>query len=192
MDNKLKIINYLGKEFDKENTMHELASILRIPYASFHRTVNNMEDLLVIRQIGKSKTLKLNLNNPVIECYLAIASEEERKVFVKKKPVIRIIQKELDTDDIVLLFGSYAQGKERDKSDIDMMIVNKSGGKTISFSQHELIFRKEINPMFFKETEFKSMIKDKDENVGKQAVRSHIVLNNPRNFWNLVIDAIRH
>lgn len=190
MDNKLKIINYLGKKFDCEFTMHELSKILAIPYASFYRTIKEMDDILIIRQIGKSKTLKLNPESPVIQSYLAISSEEEKKRFLENKPVIRIIEKELDTKDVVILFGSYAKGKERGKSDIDIMVINKSGNRTISFLKHELVFRKKINPIFFKEKEFKVMIKDKDENVGKQTIRDHIVLKNPIHFWDMVIDAI--
>ena len=64
MDNKLKIINYLGKN-QKGYTMHELSRNLNIPYASFYRTVQQLKDLLLIEPVGKSKVLKLNMNNPV-------------------------------------------------------------------------------------------------------------------------------
>jgi len=46
--------------------MHELANILEIPYASFYRAVDGMQDILMINRIGKSKTLQLNLKNHVI------------------------------------------------------------------------------------------------------------------------------
>jgi len=191
MNNKLIIVNYLGKAFDEEFTMHQLSKILQIPYASFYRTINDMQDLLIINKIGKSKTLRLNLENPVIQSYLAISSEEEKKSFLQKKPIIRAIHKGLYTKDIVLLFGSHAKGKEREKSDIDLMVINRSGDQTISFSRHELIFEKQINPLFFKLQEFRAMLRDKEENVGKQALRNHIVLNNPERFWDVVINAIQ-
>ena len=191
MDNKLKIINYLGKEFDKEFTMHELSRILKIPYASFYRTVDGMRDLLIIKKIGKAKTLKLSLVNPVIRSYLAISSEEEKRLFLLKKPIIKAIHRDLNTKDIVLLFGSYAKGEEREKSDIDLMVINRSGDKTISFSRHEMIFDRQINPMFFKVQEYKAMLKDNEENVGKQALRGHIILNNPEHFWDVVLNAIQ-
>ncbi len=184
------IINHLGKEFDKEFTMHELSKKLHIPYASFYRTINKMKELLAIKEIGKAKTLKLNLQNPVIQSYLAISSEEEKRSFLERNPMIREISKDLRVEDIVLLFGSYAKGEEGKKSDIDLMIINKSGNKTISFSKYELIFDKQINPVFLKIPEFQEMIKDNEENVGKQALRNHIVLNNPNHFWNVVLDAI--
>ncbi len=55
MDNKQKIINYLGKHLEERFTMHELSKLLTIPYASFYRTIQQMKDLLITETIGKSK-----------------------------------------------------------------------------------------------------------------------------------------
>jgi len=57
MENKLQIINYLGKNMGKRFTMHELSKLLNIPYASFYRTIQQMKDILIIKEIGKSKTI---------------------------------------------------------------------------------------------------------------------------------------
>ncbi len=190
MDNRLKIINYLGKNIDREFTMHELSRTLKIPYASFYRAVQEMNGLLIIKKVGKSKTLKLNLESQTIDSYLAISSEQEKEGFIKNKPLIKIINKNLNTKDIVLLFGSYAKGTEAKHSDIDIIVINKKGDRTISFSNQEILFNKEINPMFFKEREFILMLREKEENVGKQALKGHIVLNNPKRFWEVVLDAV--
>ncbi len=191
MNNILKILNYLGKNPEKEFTMHELSKILKIPYATFYRKILNIQDMLIIKVVGNSKVIRLDRENKIIQSYLTISSEEEKKEFLKNRPLIRIIGDELDTDDVVLIFGSYALGKESEKSDMDIMIINKSGKRTISFSKYETIHDIEINPLFFKEKEFKTMIKETNENVGKQVLKNHIVLNNPKRFWEVVLDAIR-
>ena len=190
MDNNLKIINYLGKHNQEEFTMHGLSNLLKIPYATFYRTINSMTDLLIIKSIGKSKTIKLNMCNSIIQSYLAISSEQEKKEFISTNRLIKIIENDLDTKDIVLLFGSFAKRTENKKSDIDIIIINKNGEKTISFSKHEIILNREINPMFFREDEFISMLRDREENVGKQALKNHIILNNSRRFWEVIMDAI--
>lgn len=189
MDNKHKIINYLGKH-QKSFTMHELSKLLAIPYASFYRTIQQMGNLIIIETVGKSRTIKLNTQNPVIKAHLIISSDEEKKEFLEKQPIIRKISNEIKTKDIVLLFGSYAKGKETEKSDIDLLIINKDGKKSISFSIHELLYQKKINPIFLTRKEFKKMLKDREENVGKQALRNHIILTNPEGFWGNVLDAI--
>ncbi len=190
MDNKHKIINFLGKHPNQKYTMHELSKELNIPYASFYRTIDTMGDLLIIEEIGKSKTISLDKQNKVIKSYLIISSDEERKDYLKQNPIISKIHHELDTKDIVLLFGSYAKEMQTEKSDIDLLIINKDGKKNISFSKYELLFKIKINPVFVTTKEFKSMLKDKKENVGKQALYSHIVLNNPEGFWECVFNGV--
>lgn len=190
MDNKLKIINYLGKHPSKKCTMHKLSKELKIPYASFYRTINSINDLLNIEEIGKSKVISLNMQNNVVKAYLIISSDEERKEYLNRYQIMKKIYQELETIDVVLLFGSYAKRKQTEKSDIDLMIINKNGKKTISFSKYELLFKIKINPIFVTKKEFRLMLKDKEENVGKQALYSHIILNNPEGFWECVFNAI--
>ncbi len=189
MDNKSKIIGYLGKHLRESYTMHELSKLLNIPYASFYRTIQGMNDLLTIKTVGKSKIITLNSKNPVIKSHLVIASDEEKKEFLRKQPIIKKLKEELDTKSIVFVFGSYAKGKETEKSDIDILIINKGGKKDLSFSKYEFLFKKKINPIFISIKEFKKMLKDKEENVGKQALKNHIILINEEQFWECVLDA---
>ena len=189
MDNKLKILNYLGKN-KKKFTMHELSTILKVPYASFYRTVKSMPDLIVKEKAGKATLIEIKSLNPIIKSYLTISSEEEKKEYLKTNPIINKITKEIISKEIIILFGSYAKSKQTEKSDIDFMIINKDGSKTISFAKYETLFKKKINPIFLTEHEFRQMLKEKEENVGKQALQNHIILNNPERFWELVLNGI--
>ena len=179
------------KHLEKRFTMHELSKLISIPYATFFRTAGQMKDVLTFEPVGKSKTVRLNARNPIVKSYLIISSDEERKEFLTKQPIIRRIANDLSTDDIVILFGSYAKGKETEKSDIDLLIINKDGKKSLFFSTCELLFKKKINPLFIMKKEFKKMLQEENENVGKQAVKNHIILNNPELFWTLVLHGIR-
>ena len=66
----------------------------------------------------------------------------KRKRNFWKNTLIRKISNDIDTKDVVILFGSYAKGKETEKSDIDILVINKDGKKSISFSKHELLYQK--------------------------------------------------
>ena len=190
MDNKLTIINYLGKKHKQSFTMHELSMKLNIPYASFYRTIQEIKDLIIITSVGKAKTIQLNKSNPVITAYLTISSDEEKKEFLSKQPLIKKIAEELQTKEIVVLFGSYAKALQNEKSDIDIIIINNNGKKSLSFSKYELLFKKKINPVYVTKKEFQSMLQDQQENIGKQVVKDHIILNNPQSFWGCVIHEI--
>ncbi len=187
MDNKLKIIGLLGKNKEKSFTMHELSKAIGMPYATFYRTLHEMKDLVCIEYVGKAKTVTLNSTNPIVKSYLAIASEEEKKEFLEKQPTIKKIALEIESEDIVLLFGSYAKGTQRRGSDIDIIVINKKGEKSISFSKYETLFKLKINPLFLTMKEFRQMLEEKEENVGKQALQHHIMLNNPEAFWRSVV-----
>lgn len=190
MDNKHKIINYLGENLGKRFTLHELSILVNIPYATFYRTVQQMDAILDVNTIGRSKTLTLKINNPIVKAHLIVSSDEKKKEFLDKQPLIKKIATELDTKDVVLLFGSYAKEKESEKSDIDLLIINKKGEKSISFSKYEILFKKKINPIFVTAVEFKKMLQGKEENIAKQALKNHIILNDPESFWGFVLDAI--
>ncbi|MBI2673365.1 nucleotidyltransferase domain-containing protein [Candidatus Woesearchaeota archaeon] len=190
MDNKHKIINYLGKHPNRKYTMHGLSKELVIPYASFYRTINSIKDLLIIEEVGKSKVITLNKPNKVVKAHLVVSSDEERKDYLKKYPIINKIYQELNTEDIVILFGSYAKTTQTRNSDIDLLIINKDGKKSISFSKYEILFKIRINPIFITKKEFKLMLKDKEENVGKQALYNNIILNNPEGFWGCVFNGV--
>ena len=69
MDNRLKIINYVGKHLQERFTMHELSKLLNIPYASFHRTIQQMNNLIITETVGNSKTIKLNVLNPIVSAF---------------------------------------------------------------------------------------------------------------------------
>ena len=187
MDNKLKILQHLARNKESSFTMHELSKALKIPYASFYRTTKEMPDLIIKTKKGQAYLIEIKANNPVAKSYLAIASEEQKKEYLKKQPIIKKIASELNTNDVVVLFGSYAKKTSTEQSDIDLLIINSSGKKTISFSKYETLFKKKINPMFITFQEFKKMLKDKEENVGKQALKNHIILNNPEKFWECAL-----
>ncbi len=187
MDNKLKIVNYLGKHEGHAFTMNELSKLTKIPYATFYRTIHEMTELVKLQTVGKSKTVALNTENPVIKSYLTISSDEEKKEFLRKQPILSKIASELNTPDTVVLFGSYAKGTQRESSDVDFLIINKKGEKSISFSKYEVLFKKKVNPIFVTLSEFKKMLKEKDENVGKRALNDHIILNSPETFWESVL-----
>lgn len=191
MDNKQRLLLYLAKNFDREYSILDLSKTLDIPYTTALRSIKRLKKELVMRSIGASTVVSLNVTYELNKASLALASHEEKEEYLQKSSIMSLIVKELRTDDVVLLFGSYAKRTQTEKSDIDLIIINATGKKTLSFRNQELLLNKEINPMFFTEEEFREMIIDKEENVGKQALRTHVVLNNSLKFWELVIHAIQ-
>ena len=187
MDNKLKVINYLGKNTDQAFTMHELSKLAKIPYATFHRTIKKLADLIVRTKAGKATLIQINKQNQIVKHYLIISSKEEKDEYLKKQSILKKITEELPAGEYsLILFGSYSKNTQTAKSDIDLLIINKTGEREPDFSRYETLFRIRINPIYVTRKEFTAMLKDREENIGTQALRNHILLHDPELFWNLV------
>lgn len=185
MDNKLRIIGFLGRHKGESFTMLETSKLLGIPYATFHRTLGGMADLVMKNKKGNTTLIEVKARNPIVTPYMALSSYEEKKEAVRKQALLKEID-QIETSSIVVVFGSYAKGKQRKDSDLDLLVINKRGEKDMSFSKLELIYRKKINPIYVSESEFKDMLGDEEENVGKQALKHNIVLKGHERFWELV------
>ena len=186
MDNKNNLLIFLAKNTDKTLSLNQISKSSGIPYATLYRLHNENQSLLDKKIIGKSIVISLK-NKEIVKNYLIVASYEETNEFLVKNPLFKKISEDLPKGNYsLILFGSYAEGKQMRVSDIDLLIINKEGSKNINFSKYETLFKLEINPIFVSFIEFETMLKDKEENVGKQVLKKHMILYNQELFWNEV------
>lgn len=187
MDNLLKLIYALGKNLNNEITIRQLSKDSRVPYTTAHRLIKNNKEIFTINQKGNIKLCSLNLNDNITKTYLILSERKEADLFLRKHAQFKVLKKELPKGDYsLLLFGSRAEGKNREKSDVDLCVVNKDGRKNIKFSKFELLFKLEINSIFLSNKEFKEMLKEKEQNIAKEIIKKHIILHGEEYFWNLV------
>ncbi len=187
MDNLLKLIQSLGKNLNDEIPIRQLSKESKVPYTTTHRLVKNNKDLFIINKKGNIKLCSLNLKDNITKNYLILAERKEAESFMQKQPQFKILKAELPKGDYSLvLFGSRAEGRNREKSDVDLCIINKDGKKNVSFSRFELLFKLEINPIYLSNKEFKDMLKEEEHNLAKEIIKKHIVLYGEEHFWNLI------
>ena len=94
-------------------------------------------DMAYVEERG-GKRYKIKLDNPIIECLQGIF-DYEKKFFqgIDPKKLQVIANLEMDflkaVDDLqrIILFGSVAKGKAKERSDIDLLIVMKSRKNTV-------------------------------------------------------------
>jgi len=187
MDNLLKLVQTLGKNINNEIPIRQLSKESKVPYTTAHRVVKNNKNLFNITQKGNIKLVSLNLKDNITKNYLILAERKETESFTKKQPQFKVMKDELPTGDFsLILFGSRAEGGGREKSDIDLSIINKDGKKNINFSKFELLFKVEINPIYLSNKEFKQMLKEEEQNLAKEIIKKHIILYGEEYFWNLI------
>ncbi|MCG2717833.1 MAG: nucleotidyltransferase domain-containing protein [Nanoarchaeota archaeon] len=186
MDNKLRLIWTLGKQIKDSLTIRQLSKESGIPYATAYRVVNKNSIFNIVRK-GNIKLCSLNLDDPITKNYLIVSERQESEIFRKKHPKLNIIANELPKGNYtVILFGSRAEGKHREKSDVDICIINEDANKDVKFSKYEQLFKLEINAIYLKREEFKKMLKEKEHNITHEIVNNHIILYGEEYFWNTI------
>lgn len=179
MDNKDKLILYLGKNLGQGFTTHNLSKILDIPYATFYRMVKKLKKtgILTSEKVGKAEVVSLNISNDIIINYLSIASDIDRIEYLEKFSSAKKINEAIkNSNDIVLLYDDNFNNK----SNI-LIVQNKLekdfySSKVKDFSEVKFITKKD----------FKMMISDKENSLGKHVLKNNLILNKPNEFWRVV------
>lgn len=187
MDNLLKLIWVLGKNMPNSLTIRQLAKDAQVPYATAYRTIDRNKKLFTIIRKGNIRLCSLNLEDPITKNYLILAERQQAEKFLEKNPKLNIIKKELPKGDYAfILFGSRAEEQQRERSDIDVCVINKDGSKNIKLSKYELLFKLEINPIFLSKNEFTKMLKEKEHCLAHEIIKKHIIIYGEEYFWTII------
>lgn len=194
MDDKDKLFVYFGLNLEKSRTIRQISLDIKVPYTTLNRIIKELEkqDLVITEKAGHSIICSLNKSNSTTKQHLILASEAYKRHFLEKKPLLRkiqgIIAENAPKEFSAVLFGSYAAGKEQKHSDIDLAFISNLNARSIQdgFKTIEQIYDTEIQVMLFTQEQFAGMLRTKEENVGKQILKNHVILHNPELFWNIV------
>jgi len=148
------------------------------------------ENLVNVTNVGRTNLISLNFDNNKIFDYFSIFNSESRNV---PQDILYNIQGELlkQTEFFSLVvFGSYAKGKEKKDSDLDVAVIveNEDAKKRIipiinSIKRKSM---KKIHDVIFTRDEFLEMLRQDEENVGKEIARNNFVFYGLINFYKLI------
>lgn len=145
-------------------------------------------DMIIVNKIGKTYNYKLNLSNPFVEEILDLIKLEKRKLNNPDFVILNILREfvyeltNINLKDLkeVILFGSYAKRTYRKESDIDVAIILKEKNVddelliTAVIDKLKKRFKKEIQPHYYAEKEFKNL--KKKNKLVKEIIRDGIEL----------------
>lgn len=152
------------------------------------------ENLIDKKKIGNMFLYRLNTENNTVFSYFEILAKERLSISIKKTLII--IQKELKGTNFIsiIIFGSFAEGKQTQKSDLDIAVfVTSEEDKRkckLSLKSAELKSVLVIDHHIFTQNEMLLMLKDKHENLGKQIAYKHIAVHNPMIFYSIIQEGI--
>ena len=199
-DNQLRILEPLTRNILKEYTIKEIKedcneksnNALALALKKFKE-----ENLVRERRVGRSLLYILNIDNDMVFNYVQLIN-------TKKLPKSALRAIERIKEDIekytsffsIIVFGSYAIGKQTKDSDLDVAVfIEEENKRKIiegSIKSSELKTPLKVDGHVISKDEFLEMLKLDEENLGKQIVRKHLSIYNPHIFYSLLKKGIKN
>lgn len=191
-----------NKNFNKEFTINQISKKTGFTYGYTNRETNKLikEGILNKKTVGNAHLCSLNLKNDSTLSLIYEYEVNKKSEFYKRHKVLKTYFLDFFKDakkysiHSFIIFGSYAAGKETKKSDLDVLIIIEN--KKQSDNMHKLVNMAfkisdvEINPIIAGRKDFVEMLTNKSKlNVGKEALKNHIILYGIERFWEIVLES---
>lgn len=173
-----------------------ISEIMRIANKNTKPWVFNTLKLLVKNKILTSKRkgnldiYGLNIKNPLAMQMVQYSEIQENINFQQLELIWEIIEKVLAKSYSLLVFGSYANNKQRKNSDIDIcfLIENKDLEKKIKPYVNDIKLNHiiKIDDHYITFEDFVKMLLNNEENISKQIFRKRKIFYNGDIYYQLI------
>ncbi len=190
----LDILNLFRKNIFLSDTIRKIALILKKDYPTVYNAIKELSEMKIIKikKIGKSKVCEVFLNPEAISI---LSFLDEQESLSRKIPNIgNILNFNEFLDDILIVTGSYAKGKQTIKSDIDLVIITKAS----AFKKQKLIenltslLLPRIHPIVITQKDFVGMLLDRKPNFGKEIFKNRLLFRNVSRYYELIKSAVEN
>jgi predicted nucleotidyltransferase len=170
-------------------SIKQASEAIAIDYKNVYGYVEDLtaSGAIVHEVMGNARPIKISLT-PDADIY----SVERKRTseFLEKNPKIKVIKSYIEDISypfmIVLVFGSYAKGKETNTSDIDICIISDNEDKSKELIDKLNILSLKLEIQEFTTKEFIPMIEKNQRNVGHEIVKNNVILFGIENYYNLI------
>ena len=199
-ENQLRIFEPLTRNIIKECSIKEIKELcgeksnnaLSLAFKKFKD-----ENIVKERRIGRSLLYTVNIDNDLVFSYIQLIN-------TKKLPKSALRAIDRIKEDVekhtsffsIVVFGSYAIGKQTKDSDLDIAVfIEEESKRTIiesALKSSKLKTPLKIHGHVISKDEFLEMLKVDEENLGKQIVRKHLSIYNTNIFYALIKKGIKN
>lgn len=185
-ENHVQVLTLFTNGFDREYYIREVQKLLNVSPRTAQLVLEDLggKTVLESQTRGKIKAYRLRKSMMARE-YLILAEEYKRISFLEKNNLVREIVEKIipHIRGIVVVFGSYAKGIQKEDSDVDVFIagdynksridnISKMYGVNISVKKYPLdLFEKEI----------------RSDLLLKEIIENHVVVSGTESFINIVV-----
>ncbi len=178
---EMAIISLYTGDYNARFYLREIAKLANLPLKTCQDVLVNLEKekILKSKTEGKNKYFSLNLDNINVKSELVKAEIYRTELLLEKYPEFKTFLKAIDTNFIIILFGSFAKLKADKNSDVDLFIVTNKKEKL----PYHLLPHK-IHENALKEESFRKSLTEKEPLI-KEIESNHIILNNHSSYVNI-------
>ena len=188
-----KILGFLLANPEEKVTIRGIAKRLNKSYTLVYNNLTKLEKKEIIKKESVPPTQIVTLNEFAPKDIFIEIELKRKKEFLEGYKWIKVmlndILKSTKTFFILVVFGSYAKGKQTKDSDIDLLVILQS--KEEIKDMEKIInnvytkVKKGIN--FIDVNDFIEMIKNSNElNIGNEAKKHHIILHGAEQYYQLL------
>jgi len=181
-NNELDIIVLYTGNYNARFYLRQISRLAKMPVKTCQNALKGLEKERVLKGKieGKNKYFSLNLDNIQTKSYLLKAEIQKTDKFLEKYPEFKTFLKSVNTNALIIIFGSFAKLRTDRNSDLDLFIVSE---KEQSLPFHLMPY--EIHQNRLTEESFKKALVEK-ETLIKEIEENHVILNNPSSYVNMV------
>ncbi len=175
-------------------SIREISMKTNVNYRLTHQEIISLHNqgIISIEKMGPSSICSLNIEKDV-PLYTYIESLRKDSFQLKHKSIKVILHelRRISTQYYTLLvFGSYASGKEKRKSDLDLLFVIPDRLSAVKFERevksllHSLSYKLDINVIT--ENSLMEMKNATELNIVNEVIKNHIILRGAEQYFHLL------
>ena len=172
---------YLG-DYKREVYGRGVVKELKLSQRTIAQMFRSLENVGILRSRKKGSMVfyKLNPDFTEIKDILFMVEMQRKFIFLKKHRKVAHVFK--DDSRVVGIYGSYAKGKEKKSSDLDVFIVGSKGDKYVSLGK---TYGLKLDVKYFTKRQFKQLLRKKNPLV-MEILSNHVLINGVEQFVSSV------
>ena len=179
-DKELKILNVFSNDYSRMIYGRDVAKNLGLNQKSVSNALNGLERKHVLKYKieGRNKYYFLNRMNPGIKEIIKLIEINRKIEFLGNSKIAELLVKlEERVNGILIVFGSYASGRNKKGSDLDLFVVGRVDG----IDSLKDVYGIDINVVRTTRGKF-----DKGDIIVKEVMGNHVVLKGVEEFVDLI------
>lgn len=187
-ENHLKVLILFSNDYDSEYYIREIQKKLGLSPRTVQLVLQSLEEKGVLESEVKGKIRSYRLRKgEIAKDYLVLTEQYKKITFLGEHEMIREIIEKISKhiEGIGVIFGSYAKGREKKDSDLDVFIAGKYNSKKIK--EVSKMYGIDVNVKNYKK-EFFEKNKEKDILL-EEVIDNHILFLNGEEFVRVVFDS---